>query len=148
MTALPCPGIPWRIPHNMSTPSDPNADLYAFIFNMVESQPHFRVGARKPAAAPLSPAMLARPYKGVLPDSYAVEPKIDGVRVIVEVCRESLAVSFKTRNGNPLPSIDHLGAWFAERCAVRHSHGSGRTGVAAMVWCSCGRRAAAASHVT
>ena len=98
----------------MSTPSDPNADLYAFIFNMVESQPHFRVGARKPAAAPLSPAMLARPYKGVLPDSYAVEPKIDGVRVIVEVCRESLAVSFKTRNGNPLPSIDHLGAWFAD----------------------------------
>ena len=107
------------IPHNMSTSSDPNAELYAFIFNMVESQPHFRVGARKPTAAPLSPAMLARPYKGVLPDSYAVEPKIDGVRVIVEVCRESMAVSMKTRNGNPLPSIDHLGAWFADT-ASRH----------------------------
>jgi len=102
------------IPHNMSTSSDPNAELYAFIFNMVESQPHFRVGARKPAAPPLSPAMLARPYKGILPDSYAVEPKIDGVRVIVEVCRESLAVSMKTRNGNLLPSIDHLGAWFVD----------------------------------
>jgi DNA ligase-1 len=98
----------------MSTSSDPNAELYAFIFNMVESQPHFRVGARKPAAPPLSPAMLARPYKGILPDSYAVEPKIDGVRVIVEVCRESMAVSMKTRNGNPLPSIDYLGAWFAD----------------------------------
>ena len=107
------------IPHNMSTSSDPNAELYAFIFNMVESQPHFRVGARKPTAAPLSPAMLARPYKGILPDSYAVEPKIDGVRVIVEVCRESMAVSMKTRNGNPLPSIDHLGAWFADT-ASRH----------------------------
>jgi DNA ligase-1 len=98
----------------MSSSSDPNADLYAFIFNMIESQPHFRVGARKPAAAPLSPAMLAKPYKGILPESYAVEPKIDGVRVIVEVCRQTLAVAFKTRNGNPLPSIEHLGAWFAD----------------------------------
>jgi DNA ligase-1 len=97
----------------MSSSSDPNADLYAFIFNMIESQPHFRVGARKPAAAPLSPAMLAKPYKGILPESYAVEPKIDGVRVIVEVCRETLAVAFKTRNGNPLPSIQHLEAWFS-----------------------------------
>jgi DNA ligase-1 len=93
--------------------TDPNADLYAFIFNMIESQPHFRVGARKPATAPLSPAMLAKPYKGILPESYAVEPKIDGVRVIVEVCRQSFAVAFKTRNGNPLPSIQHLEAWFS-----------------------------------
>jgi DNA ligase-1 len=98
----------------MSSSSDPNADLYAFIFNMIESQPHFRAGARKPAAAPLSPAMLAKPYKGILPESYAVEPKIDGVRVIVEVCRQTLAVAMKTRNGNPLPSIQHLGAWFAD----------------------------------
>jgi DNA ligase-1 len=101
----------------MSSSSDPNADLYAFIFNMIESQPHFRVGARKPAAAPLSPAMLAKPYKGILPESYAVEPKIDGVRVIVEVCRQSLAVAFKTRNGNPLPSIQHLSGWFADTAA-------------------------------
>jgi len=98
----------------MSSSSDPNADLYAFIFNMIESQPHFRVGARKPAAAPLSPAMLAKPYKGILPESFAVEPKIDGVRVIVEVCRETLAVAFKTRNGNPLNSLAHLGEWFSE----------------------------------
>jgi DNA ligase-1 len=81
---------------------------------MIESQPHFRVGARKTAAAPLSPAMLAKPYKGILPESYAVEPKIDGVRVIVEVCRQTLAVAMKTRNGNPLNSLLHLGEWFSE----------------------------------
>ena len=97
----------------MSTPSDPNADLYAFIFNMIENQPSFKVGPRKEPKAPLSQAMLARPYKGIMPESYAVEPKIDGVRVIVEVCRQTLAVAMKTRNGNPLPSINHLGYWFA-----------------------------------
>lgn len=100
------------IPHNMSSSSDPTADLYAYIFGMIESQPHFKVGSRK-TTAPLSQAMLAKPYKGVLPCEYAVEPKIDGVRVIVEVCRETLAVAFKTRNGNPLPSIQHLEAWFS-----------------------------------
>ena len=98
----------------MSTPSDPNADLYAFIFNMIENQPSFKVGPRKEPKAPLSQAMLARPYKGVMPESYAVEPKIDGVRVIVEVCRQTLTVAMKTRNGNPLPSIAHLGYWFAD----------------------------------
>jgi ATP-dependent DNA ligase len=64
--------------------------------------------------------MLARPYKGIVPESYAVEPKIDGVRVIVEVCRESLAVAMKTRNGNPLNSLAHLGDWFAH---IASKHG-------------------------
>ena len=104
----------------MSTSSDPNADLYAFIFNMIENQPSFKVGPRKEAKAPLSQAMLARPYKGIVPESYAVEPKIDGVRVIVEVCRESLAVAMKTRNGNPLNSLAHLGDWFAH---IASKHG-------------------------
>jgi ATP-dependent DNA ligase len=108
------PGHTLHIPHNMSTSSDPNADLYAFIFNMIENQPSFKVGPRKEPKAPLSQAMLARPYKGILPESYAVEPKIDGVRVIVEVCRQTLAVAMKTRNGNPLPSIAHLGGWFSD----------------------------------
>jgi ATP-dependent DNA ligase len=94
--------------------TDPNSDLYNFIFGMIEGDPRFRVGPKKPAKAPLSPAMLAKPYKGILPESYAVEPKIDGVRVIVEVCRQTLAVGMKTRNGNPLPSIEHLGGWFAD----------------------------------
>lgn len=99
--------------------SDPTADLYSFIFNMVGSDPQFRVGPRREPKAPLSQAMLARTYKGVLPESFACEPKIDGVRVIVEVCRETHAVGFKTRNGNPLPSIAHLGGWFAD-LAILH----------------------------
>lgn len=97
-----------------------NDDLYAFIFNMVENDRQFRVGPRREPKAPLSQAMLAKPYKGILPESFACEPKIDGVRVIVEVCRETLAVAFKTRNGNPLPSIDHLGAGFAD---IARQHG-------------------------
>jgi len=95
------------------TSPDPLSELYAQIFNMIESEPRFKVGARREAKAPLSPAMLAKPYKGVLPESFACEPKIDGVRVIVEVCRETLAVSFKTRNGNPLPAIQHFEGVFS-----------------------------------
>ena len=94
-------------------PSDPLADLYAQIFKMVESEPRFKVGSHRTEKQALSPAMLAKPYKGVLPESYACEPKIDGVRVIVEVCRESLAVVFKTRNGNPLPAIQHFEGVFS-----------------------------------
>ena len=93
-------------------------DLYRFIFNAIESDPQFKVGPRREPKAPLSQAMLAKPYKGILPESFACEPKIDGVRVIVEVCRETLAVGFKTRNGNPLPSIDHLGEWFAQAATL------------------------------
>lgn len=107
------------IPHNMSTP-DPTEDLYAYIFDMVEAQASFRVGPRKEPKAPLSPAMLARPYKGVLPAEFACEPKIDGVRVIVSVCRETLAVTFNTRNGHALPALAHLGLWFAD---VATEHG-------------------------
>jgi DNA ligase-1 len=95
-------------------PSDPLSELYAQIFKMVEAEPRFKVGERREPKAPLSQAMLAKTYKGVLPESFACEPKIDGVRVIVEVCRQTLAVSFKTRNGNPLPAIAHLGDWFSE----------------------------------
>lgn len=99
-------------------PSDPLSDLYAQIFKMVESEPSFKVGAHREAKAPLSPAMLAKPYKGVLPESYACEPKIDGVRVIVEVCRETLAVVFKTRNGNPLPAIQHFEGVFSSLASL------------------------------
>lgn len=106
-------GIPMPIPHM-------NDELYKFIFGMVESQPHFKVGDRKEAKAPLSPAMLARPYKGTLPESYACEPKIDGVRVIITVSRETFEVTMTTRNGNPLPAIAHLGYWFTD---VAHTYG-------------------------
>lgn len=94
--------------------NDPLSDLYAQIFNAIESEPRFKVGSHRTAKPALSQAMLAKPYKGILPESYACEPKIDGVRVIVEVCRETLAVVFKTRNGNPLPALSHLGHWFAD----------------------------------
>jgi ATP-dependent DNA ligase len=90
------------------TSPDPLSELYAQIFKMVESEPRFKVGARRTSKPALSPAMLAKPYKGVLPESFACEPKIDGVRVIVEVCRETHLVVFKTRNGNPLPAIQHF----------------------------------------
>lgn len=93
--------------------NDPLSDLYAHIFGMIESEPRFKVGSHRTNKPALSPAMLAKPYKGVLPESYACEPKIDGVRVIVEVCRETLAVVFKTRNGNPLPAIQHFEGIFS-----------------------------------
>ena len=101
-------------------PSDPLADLYAQIFKMVESEPRFKIEAHRTSKPALSPAMLAKPYKGILPESYACEPKIDGVRVIVEVCRETLAVVFKTRNGNLLPAIQHFEDVFS---ALARQHG-------------------------
>lgn len=97
----------------MNTP-DPLAEIYAQVFAMIDGSPQFRRSTERKETEPVSKAMLAKPYKGTLPKDYACEPKIDGVRVIVEVCRETLAVSFKTRNGNPLPAIAHLGEWFAE----------------------------------
>jgi DNA ligase-1 len=100
-------------------PSDPLSELYAQIFKMVEADPRFKIGGHRTAKPALSQAMLAKPYKGILPAEFACEPKIDGVRVIVEVCRETLAVSFKTRNGNPLPAIAHLGASFSD-IAIQH----------------------------
>ena len=65
--------------------------------------------ARKPRSfKPRGKAMLARLYDGQTPASYACEPKIDGIRVIVTADLSSRRVSFETRNGNPLPSLDHL----------------------------------------
>ena len=53
-------------------------------------------------------AMLARLYDGELPASYVCEPKVDGLRVIITADLEQGRVSFETRNGNPMPSLDHL----------------------------------------
>jgi DNA ligase-1 len=52
--------------------------------------------------------MLARLYDGELPASYVCEPKVDGLRVIITADLEQGRVSFETRNGNPMPSLDHL----------------------------------------
>lgn len=72
---------------------------------------------------PKSIAMLARPFAGELPVSYACEPKIDGVRVIVTADLDAKTVSFITRNGNELPSLAHLApsvlAMFAGHAGIR-----------------------------
>lgn len=52
--------------------------------------------------------MLARLYDGELPASYVCEPKVDGLRVIITADLDSRRVTFATRNGNPMPSLDHL----------------------------------------
>lgn len=53
-------------------------------------------------------AMLARLYDGDLPASYVCEPKIDGLRVIITADLDQGFVSFETRNGNSMPSLNHL----------------------------------------
>lgn len=60
------------------------------------------------AAKPKGKAMLARLYDGELPTSYVCEPKVDGLRVIITADLDQGRVSFETRNGNPMPSLDHL----------------------------------------
>jgi ATP-dependent DNA ligase len=52
--------------------------------------------------------MLARLYDGTLPASYVCEPKVDGLRVLITADLSSRTVRFETRNGNPMPSLDHL----------------------------------------
>lgn len=52
--------------------------------------------------------MLATTYAGKLPASYAVEPKLDGVRVLVHCNAVTRQVSFKSRNGKSLTSLRHL----------------------------------------
>jgi len=53
-------------------------------------------------------AMLATTYAGTLPASYAVEPKFDGVRVLVHCNAVTGQVSFKSRNGKSFTSLSHL----------------------------------------
>ena len=53
-------------------------------------------------------AMLARLYAGETPASYVCEPKVDGLRVLITADLSTRTVRFETRNGNPMPSLDHL----------------------------------------
>lgn len=81
------------------------------IFRKVEAQFNVRPSAnpRKPASAtPRSMAMLAKVYCGSVPASYVCEPKVDGVRVIVTADLDKRLVTFTSRRGNPLRSLDHL----------------------------------------
>jgi ATP-dependent DNA ligase len=77
------------------------------LFRKVESQFNVRPSTRKPSA-PRGVAMLAKTYCGELPAFYAVEPKVDGVRVIVTADLDNGLVSFASRRGNRLASLDHL----------------------------------------
>ena len=77
------------------------------LFRKVESQFNVRPSTRKPSAPP-GVAMLAKTYCGELPAFYAVEPKVDGVRVIVTADLDNGVVSFASRRGNRLASLDHL----------------------------------------
>lgn len=52
--------------------------------------------------------MLARLYAGDTPASYVCEPKVDGLRVLITADLSRRVVRFETRNGNPMPSLDHL----------------------------------------
>lgn len=61
---------------------------------------------RKPAV--VQTAQLAKVYCGQAPARYLVEPKIDGVRVIITADLDARVVTFSSRRGNPLTALDHL----------------------------------------
>jgi hypothetical protein len=77
------------------------------LFRKVESQFNVRPSTRRPAG-PRTTAMLAKVYCGETPAFFTCEPKVDGVRVIVTADLDSRRVSFASRRGNPIPSLDHL----------------------------------------
>lgn len=53
--------------------------------------------------------MLCQTYDGTLPaGNLSVEPKLDGIRVVVEVNRLKNTVAFLTRSGKPIASLSHL----------------------------------------
>ena len=78
------------------------AAFFAMFEDAVPRQPK----ARTPKAR--HGAMLARLYAGETPASYACEPKVDGLRVLITADLSTRTVRFETRNGNPMPSLDHL----------------------------------------
>lgn len=78
------------------------ADFFAMFEKAVPHVPKPRAVKARGAA------MLARLYDGELPASYVCEPKVDGLRVIITADMDNRRVTFATRNGNPMPSLDHL----------------------------------------
>ena len=78
------------------------AAFFAMFEDAVPRQPR----ARTPKAR--HGAMLARLYAGETPASYVCEPKVDGLRVLITADLSTRTVRFETRNGNPMPSLDHL----------------------------------------
>lgn len=78
------------------------ADFFAMFEQAVPHVPKTRTQRT------LGTAMLARLYEGQTPASYVCEPKVDGLRVIITADLCARRVKFATRNGNPMPSLDHL----------------------------------------
>ena len=78
------------------------AAFFAIFEDVVPRQPKARSSKRRGVP------MLARLYDGTLPASYVCEPKVDGLRVIITADLSTRRVEFATRNGNPMPSLDHL----------------------------------------
>ena len=56
----------------------------------------------------MSNAMLCSAYAGTPPDHYIVEPKIDGVRVIIRANSKTKQVAFFSRNGLKFTSLNWL----------------------------------------
>ncbi len=79
-------------------------------FARIESQFAASANPRPRSAAPRSAAMLAKVYCGETPASFSCEPKVDGVRVIVTADLDNRSVTFASRRGNPIVSLDHLSA--------------------------------------
>jgi ATP-dependent DNA ligase len=80
--------------------------VLAAFFAMFEGAAPRQPKARTPKAR--HGAMLARLYAGETPASYVCEPKVDGLRVLITADLSTRTVRFETRNGNPMPSLDHL----------------------------------------
>ena len=78
------------------------AAFFAIFEDVVPRQPKARSSKRRGVP------MLARLYAGETPTSYVCEPKVDGLRVLITADLSSRTVRFETRNGNPMPSLDHL----------------------------------------
>jgi hypothetical protein len=78
------------------------AAFFAMFEDAVPRQPKARTHKARQGA------MLARLYAGETPASYVCEPKVDGLRVLITADLSTRTVRFETRNGNPMPSLDHL----------------------------------------
>ena len=78
------------------------AAFFAMFEGAVPRQPKRRASKARHGA------MLARLYAGETPTSYVCEPKVDGLRVLITADLSTRTVRFETRNGNPMPSLDHL----------------------------------------
>jgi ATP-dependent DNA ligase len=78
------------------------AAFFAMFEDAVPRQPKRRTPKARHGA------MLARLYAGETPDCYVCEPKVDGLRVLITADLSTRTVRFETRNGNPMPSLDHL----------------------------------------